>query len=63
MKTLETIILVLGISHSFAALFNLYSADNRFAGQVEAETDAELVSKAQKSAPRLSNAAESWRIP
>ncbi len=48
MKTLGKIILVLGISHSFAALFNLYSADGRFAGQVEAETDAELVSKAQK---------------
>lgn len=49
MQSLGKLILVLGISQSIAAQFNLYSADGRFVGQVEAESDREIANKTQKN--------------
>lgn len=49
MQSPRKLFLVLGISQSIAAQFNLYSADGRFVGQVEAESDREIANKTQKN--------------
>lgn len=49
MKISGKIVFLLGFTSSFATLFHLYSADGRYAGQMEAETDGEIVGKVRKN--------------